>query len=317
LKYVLIILSGGIIDQVTFYDDPHRAVSNLSDYVKEEKITFINENLLDLEKLTEAMNGHDIVWHLGANTDIPSGYKKHSIDMDNSAIATWDTLEAMTKNNIKEILFASTGAVYGDRMEDIFCENSGPLVPLSLYGAGKIACEAFISAYCNLFGIHAWIYRFGNVIGERANHGIIYDFINKYKKDNKYLEVLGTGRGEKNYFLVEECIHGMLYVHKTQKEGPFPLIINLGTDSRSKIMEIAKIIEEEMELNDVNYRFTGTKVGWPGDQPVVLLDTSKLHNLGWYAKASSNAAVRTATRRILGKERFKLTIDILEGLYNE
>lgn len=304
--------------QVTVYDNLSLSTDQyICDYIKNDKITFINEDLLDLEKLTVAMTGHDIVWHLAANTDIPSGYKEPRIDLDNSVIATWNILEAMTKNNINELLFASTGAVYGDRIKDVFSESSGPLVPLSLYGAGKIACEAFISAYCNLFGIHAWIYRFGNVIGGRTNHGIIYDFINKYKKDKKNLEVLGTGQGEKNYFLVEECIHGMLYVHKTQKEAPFPLIINLGTDSRSKIMEIAKIIEKEMGLNDVNYNYTGTKVGWPGDQPVVLLDTLQLHNLGWYAKASSNNAIKTAARRILGKEKFKLTIDILKGLYDE
>ncbi len=297
-----------VVDNLSLSTDKHIAA-----YAKEGKITFIQKDLRDLDVVTEAMAGHDIVWHLAANTDIPSGFTKHRIDLDNDVIVTWNVLEAMTKNGIKEMLFSSTGAVYGDAIQGTFKESSGPLLPLSLYGAGKAACEAFIAAYCNLFGLHVWVYRFGNVIGERTNHGILYDFIAKLKKSPQELEVLGTGKGEKNYFLVEECIHGMLYTYHRVPAGPFPILVNLGTDSTSKIMEIASIIIEEMGLSDVKYRFTGTPRGWPGDQPVVLLDTTKVHELGWYAKRTSNEAVRSAVRRLLGTEKFSLSTSTLHG----
>jgi UDP-glucose 4-epimerase len=217
----------------------------------------------------------------------------------------------MTRNGIKEMLFSSTGAVYGESIQGTFNEQSGPLVPLSLYGAGKISSEAFIAAYCNLFGIRAWIYRFGNVIGERTNHGVIYDFIAKLKANPKTLEILGTGRGEKNYFLVEDCIHGMLYIHHKMSDGPFPVLVNLGTDSTTKVMDISKIIIEEMGLANVEYAFTGTPRGWPGDQPVVLLDTSYIHTLGWTCRRTSTEAVRTAARRLLGTDKYRLTVDTL------
>ena len=295
-------------DNLSLSTDQH-----ISEYIKERKITFINKDLLDLDALTESMAGHDVVWHLAANTDIPSGFTQHKIDLDNDVIATWNVLEAMQKNGIKDLLFASTGAVYGERIVGKFNEASGPLVPASLYGAGKIGAEAFISAYCGLFDINAWMFRFGNVIGERANHGIIYDFIDKLKKSPSSLEILGTEAGvkkcEKNYFLVEECIHGILYMYTKINKGPFPVIVNLGTDSTSKVMRIAEIIIEEMGLTDVEYAYTGTPKGWPGDQPVVLLDTSYVHSLGWYAQRSSDEAVRTATRRMLGTEQFQLSVD--------
>ncbi len=299
---------------VTVFDNLSSSTDEfIADYVKTGKVTFIKADLVDLEALTKAMAGHDIVWHLAANTDIPSGFVKHRLDLDNDVIATWNVLEAMTATSIKQMLFASTGAVYGESIQGTFKESSGPLMPLSLYGAGKVASEAFISAYCNLFGIQAWVYRFGNVIGERTNHGILYDFIAKLRKSPNDLEVLGTGRGEKNYFLVEECIHGMLYTYHRAPTGPFPLLVNLGTDSTSKIMEIAQIIIEEMGLKDVKFRYTGTPRGWPGDQPVVLLDTSKIHELGWHAKRTSNDAVRSAVRRLLGTEKFTLTTRALHG----
>ena len=298
--------------KVTVYDNLSLSTDQyLAEYVKNGNITFLQKDMLDLDALTQAMEGHDIVWHLAANTDIPSGFTKRRIDLDNDVVATCNVLEAMTRQGLKDILFSSTGAVYGESIEGLFAEKSGPLLPLSLYGAGKIASEAFISAYCNLFGIRAWMFRFGNVIGERTNHGVIYDFISKLKKNPKVLQVLGTGRGEKNYFLVEECIHGMLYTYRKANAGPFPVLVNLGTDSTSKVMGIAEIIIEEMGLKDVKYEFTGTPLGWPGDQPVVLLDTTKIHELGWYAKRTSDDAVRAATRRLLGTERFKLSLDNL------
>jgi UDP-glucose 4-epimerase len=293
--------------KVTVYDNLSLSTDQyLADYIKNGAINFVEKDMLDIDALTRAMKGHDIVWHLGANTDIPSGFTKRRIDLDNDVIATCNVLEAMLEQNLKEILFASTGAVYGESIQGAFGENSGPLLPLSLYAAGKIASEAFISAYCNLFGIRAWMFRFGNVIGERTNHGVIHDFITKLRNDPKVLPVLGTGRGEKNYFLVEECIHGMLYTYRKASDGPFPFLINLGTDSTSKVMDIAQVIIEEMGLANVHYEFTGTPRGWPGDQPVVLLDTSKIHDLGWFSKRTSDEAVRVATRRLLGTERFKL-----------
>lgn len=297
---------------VTVYDNLSLSTDQyVAAYARDGKVTLHRADLLNREYLKKAIVGHDIVWHLGANTDIPSGYTQRRIDLDNGVTATCNVLEAMVEAGIQDLLFASTGAVYGESIQGIFREDSGPLIPLSLYGAGKLASEAFISSYCNLFGIHAWIFRFGNVIGERTNHGVIHDFVKKLQKTPKQLEILGTGRGEKNYFLVEECINGMLFTYHATDGGPFPVLFNLGTMSTTKVMRIAEIIIEEMGLENVHYEFTGTQVGWPGDQPVVLLDTSKIRTLGWAVRRTSEEAVRAAARRLLGKEKFRLTVETL------
>ncbi len=300
--------------QVTVYDNLSlSSLKNLERHITNKSIKFVEKDLCDTEALTKAMKGHDIVWHLAANTDIPSGFTKHDIDLKNDVIATWSVLESMHTNKIQDVLFSSTGAVYGESIQGTFKEASGPLLPISLYGAGKIGSEAFMSAYASLFGIRAFIFRFGNVIGGRINHGILYDFIKKLRNNPKELEILGTGKGMKNYFLVEECIHGMLYTYQKMQKGPFPTLFNLGTDSTTTIMEIAAIIIDEMGLEDVKYAYTGTARGWPGDQPIVLLDTDKIHKLGWFSKYTSSEAVRIATRRLLGKEEFDLTVETLHG----
>lgn len=298
---------------VTVYDNLSLSTDEyIAGYVRDGSVTFFQNDVLDLETLKRAMAGHDIVWHFAANTNIPAGYSKRRLDLENDVIATWNVLEAMLHNGLRDILFPSTGAVYGESVRGVFSETSGPLFPLSLYGAGKLSSEAFIAAYCSLFGLRAWMFRFGNVVGGRANHGIIIDFLKKLQRDPATLEILGTGKGEKNYFLVEECLHGMLYVWKRLAAGPFPVLVNLGTDSTTRIMDIARIVTEEMGLRDVPYHFTGTERGWPGDQPVVLLDMTSTHALGWHAQYASDEAVRIATRRLLGKESSVLSLETLE-----
>jgi UDP-glucose 4-epimerase len=263
---------------------------------------FIQGDLLDFDTLKRAMAGHDLVWHLAANTDIPGGYTNTDIDLKNCVIGTYNTVEAMRQNGIQPILFASTGAIYGELCRtQAISENAGPLLPLSLYAAGKLSSEAFISAYCSLFDLRSYIFRFGNVIGRRMRHGVIYDFIQKLRRNPKELEILGDGHQEKNYFLVEECIEGMAHAFKYAVLTPQKPcdIFNLGTDSVTKVTTIAQIVIEEMGLKDVKIYFTGGERGWPGDQPQVHIVSNKMHELGWYAKHTSDEAVRIAVRRML------------------
>lgn len=258
---------------------------------------FIKADLLDLDTLKETMRGHEIIWHLAANTDIPGGDKITDLDLKNCTIATRNVLETMKQLGIDKILFPSSSTVYGDAPPMPLSETFGPLLPVSLYGAGKLACEGLISAYCHLFNMQAWIFRFGNVVGARMGHGVIYDFIHRLRKNSKELEILGDGNQEKNFFLVEDCLDGMLFaLHHSDKQYD---VFNLGCESTVKVSAIAKIVVEEMGLKDVEFRYTGGKRGWPGDVPVVIYDVSKMKNLGWKASRASAEAVRIAARRLI------------------
>lgn len=269
-------------------------------HIGKEGVQFIQADLLDFETLKQSMKGHEIVWHLGANTDIPGGNKITDLDLDNCTIATHNVLEAMKQNNIDKIIFTSSAAVYGDAPWVALAETFGPILPISLYGAGKLACEGLISAYSHLFNIKAWIFRFGNVVGTRMGHGVIYDFICKLKQNPQELEILGDGNQEKNFFLVEDCIKGMLYVsHHTDSQCD---IYNLGSESFTKVTTIAQIVAKEMGLNNVRFKYTGGRRGWPGDAPIVHYNTEKVKRLGWSVTHSSDEAVREAARRLLGKK---------------
>ncbi|MBI3384782.1 NAD-dependent epimerase/dehydratase family protein [Candidatus Gottesmanbacteria bacterium] len=274
-------------------------------HLRNRNFIFHKADLLDLDKLKKSLKGSDLVWHLAANTDIPNGFFKTDMDLKNCVIGTRNVLEGMRLSGVKQIIFSSTGAIYGETGKIPFSESNGPLLPISLYAAGKLSSESFISAYCYLFGLNAWMFRFGNVLGARMGHGVIHDFQVKLRKNQKQLEILGDGNQAKNYFLVEECIGGMDFVYKHADLAKQPCdIFNLGTDSRTGVVEIADIICQEMKLQGVKYKFTGGKRGWPGDQPQVFLSVAKVKKLGWYPTHSSTEAVRIATRRMLGLEKF-------------
>ena len=243
------------------------------------------------------MAGNELVFHLAAISDIRRGVADTRLDLEQGTIATHNVLESMRLNDVKKILFSSSNVVYGEVTKMPTPEDYGPLLPISFYAASKLAGEALITAYCHNFGFQCWIYRFGNIVGSRATHGIVYDFYHKLKQNPKELEVLGDGQQSKPYLEVSDCIEALVF---GILNGSQPVnVFNLGTDGATSVKTIVKIVLEEMQLRDVEIKYTGGKRGWAGDIPTVRLDSSKIRNLGWQSKYSSDEAVRLACQSIL------------------
>jgi UDP-glucose 4-epimerase len=170
-------------------------------------------------------------------------------------------------------------------------------MPISLYGASKLACEALISSYCHTFGMESWIFRFANIIGGRSTHGVIYDFINKLKKDPSRLAILGDGRQSKSYLHVDDCVDAMLFAVERQK-GPVN-IFNIGSEDRIDVTSIARMVAAEMGLNGVELDYTGGVRGWAGDVPYMCLSIDRIKALGWRPKHNSEESVRECIRSLL------------------
>ena len=281
-------------DTVTVYDNLSSGKKEFVDVHNSNKnFTFVKADLLDFDTLKKSIQGHDIVFHLAANADIRYGTEHPRHDLEQNLLATYNVLEATRQNNIKKLVFSSTSAVFGKPTTIPTPEDYGPALPASLYGASKLSCEAFISAYANLYDMQVWIFRFANVIGQRVTHGILYDFLDKLKKNPNELEILGDGEQEKSYLYDEDCVDAMLFVigHVNEKVS----IFNLGSNDQIKIKKIAKIIVEELGLKP-HFMFTGGPVGWKGDVPRMALDTRKIAKLGWKPKYSSEEAVRLSVQ---------------------
>ena len=257
----------------------------------------ISGDLLNLDAVKEGMAGHDIVYHFASNADIAGGAVDTSLDIRQSVIATYNVLEAMRHTGVGSIVFPSGSGIYGDLADQRIREDHGPLLPVSMYGAGKLGAEALISAFCHLFDMRCHILRLANVVGPRQTHGVVLDFIRKLLKSPDRLVILGDGKQKKSYIHIEDVLDAIFFLDAMCDQQIN--LFNITTEDAVDVNWIAQSVAEAMGLMPVAFEYTGGDRGWPGDVPVVNLDASKLFNLGWRPRLTSRQAIALSIKQLL------------------
>ena len=256
-------------------------------------------DLMNPKILDNAVSGKDFIFHLAANPDVKLGSEDTHVHLEQNVLATYNLLEAMRKNDVRQMAFTSTSTVYGEASEVPTPEDYGPLLPISLYGASKLSCEALISSYCHTFQMQSWIYRFANIVGERGTHGVLVDFIRKLRENPGKLEILGSGKQRKSYLEVKDCVCAMIHAveHSTGEVNVF----NIGSEDSVDVTEIADIVVGQMGLDRVEYNYTGgiDGRGWRGDVKLMLLSIEKIKMLGWSPELGSARALEVAVKALL------------------
>lgn len=287
--------------KVTVYDNLSSGKKEfIVHHLSQDGFQYIEADTLDSDRLTESMQGYDIVFHLAANGDIRQGIIETALHLKQGTLATYNVMEAMRINRIKQIVFSSSATVYGETRVLPLPEDYGPLLPVSLYGAAKLAAEGLISAYCGTFDMQGFIYRFANIVGRRMGHGVIYDFIEKLRKNPHELEILGDGHQQKPFVHISDCLDGMLFGYRNCRDRVS--VLNIGCFTSTDVTTIAKMVVEEMGLDNVRFKYTGGERGWRGDVPQLRFNVDKMKKMGWEAKYTSDEAARKAIREILGNE---------------
>ncbi|MEL4306304.1 NAD-dependent epimerase/dehydratase family protein [Methanococcoides sp. LMO-2] len=266
-------------------------------HVGNSKFKLIKGDLLSTEEIDKACESVDLVYHVAANPDVKLGAVDTRVHFDQNITATYNLLEAMRKNNVPNIAFTSTSTVYGEAEIIPTPEDYGPLVPISLYGASKLACEALITSYSHTFDMKSWIFRFANIVGDRSTHGIIVDFIQKLRNNPDQLEILGDGRQSKSYLHVAECVNAIMFTVNNSNESVN--IFNVGSEDTINATGIGETVVEEMGLENVEFTYTGGNRGWKGDVPRMLLGIEKLKSLGWAPEYSSIRSVRETAQSLI------------------
>jgi len=271
----------------------------LTPHLENPDFEIVEADLLDAGAPEIALKGKDFVFHLAANPDVKLGAEDTRVHLEQNIMATYNVLEAMRKTGVRRIAFTSTSTVYGEAKVVPTPEDFGPLMPISLYGASKLSCEALISSYCHTFEMQSWIFRFANIVGERGTHGVLVDFIRKLRANPKELEILGSGEQRKSYLEVKDCVKAML--HCVERSNDETNVFNIGSCDSMDVTQIADIVAARMGLSDVKYRYTGgiDGRGWKGDVKVMLLSIEKIKRLGWTPLCGSAGAIEAAVDALL------------------
>ena len=269
---------------------------------KNKNLRIVRGDIKNSVKLASAIKGADVVYHFASNPDISRAMTEPDIDFWEGTFLTHQILEAMRKNGVPTILYASGSGVYGDTGLKRINENYSPMRPISTYGASKLAGEAMMSSYLGMFGIQGAAFRFANVVGPHQTHGVGYDFVKNLIRNPRRLEILGNGYQSKPYIHVGDVIAALRLVESRVKGFS---CYNVATRDAVTVRQIAGLAIKALGLRKVRLIYQGGDRGWKGDVPVVRLDSQAIRRLGWKDQYSSRQAVRLAIQSMISDARMK------------
>lgn len=294
------LLGDPAIERVTVFDNFSSGRAwHLKPHADDARLSVVTDDIKNFDSLMAAMSGHDVVIHLASNPDIAKAMTEPTIDFYEGTLLTHNVVEAMRVTGVPMILYASGSGVYGDVGQTEAYEDMGPLVPVSTYGASKLAGEALISSYCYMFDLCGRVFRFGNVVGPRQTHGVGFDFLHRLLDDPSRLRILGDGTQSKSYVHVDDVIDAVLLAARTP--GQRFRTFNVATGDYITVSEIADLAIQVVGLSagQTAYEYTGGPRGWKGDVPVVRLDTSRIRSIGWQNKLNSRQALLASMQAML------------------
>jgi UDP-glucose 4-epimerase len=284
--------------------------------MKNPDFEFVHLDLKEADKLALAFEGAEAVAHLAANADVKGGRDHPTVDLWENSVNTSNVLEAMRKAGVKRIMFSSTGSAYGEPEVFPTPEDAPFPIQTSMYGASKVYGEGLITAYCEAYDMQCWIFRFVSILGERYTHGVIFHLMKQLREHPTYLEFLSDGTPLKSYLYVGDCVDAIFTAYNKSHEKVN--IRNLGHTEEIRVRDMAKVLLEHFgkKAGDgangtVELRFSGTPRGWIGDSPHILLDTKRIHELGWRPTLTIPEAIRKTVDWIshnewaLGEEYFR------------
>lgn len=263
-------------------------------------LNIVEADVRDENVLNKEISGHNIVFHLASNADIARAVTDPDIDFSNGTLLTRCVLEAMRKSGVKQIVFTSGSGVYGEVPATPVTEDFSPMIPVSTYGAQKLASEALISAYSYMFDMRGMVFRFANVVGPQQTHGVAYDFLLKLTQTPNLLKIMGDGTQSKPYIHVTDVINAFMTILEGEGRGKVGYeYYNVASTDFLTVNEIADLVCEQMSLHNVQYEYSGGSRGWKADVPFYRLNTTKIRSKGWSNKFGSRDAVLDAVNSMI------------------
>jgi UDP-glucose 4-epimerase len=278
-------------NEVTILDNlSSSTLENVQQHVTKKKLKFVKGDVRDFRIVSKLCSEKDVVFHFAAQPDVRLSLTQPLEDFETNVKGSLNALEGARTRDVPLFVFASTSTVYGQASVIPTPENY-PITPISNYGASKSACETYMMAYSSCYGISCVSLRYANIFGDRSNHGVVHDFFMKLKRDPVRLEILGDGKQKKSYVYISDCIEATI-VATQRGSGKGFAPFNIGSEEQVEVDEIARMVIEQLAISGVEFSYTGRKAGWIGDVTDMLLDTTKIRNLGWRRKVDTKEGIR-------------------------
>jgi len=266
---------------VKIFDDLSSGrMSNISHLIKTGAVEFIKGDVRDFPAVREAVSGCDIVYHLAAQSLVPFSMERPDVDMEINIKGTLNVLMAAKEFGSK-VVFTSSSTVYGNVARTPTPEDE-VLIPYSFYGLSKMAAEHYCRIFSEQFNVPTVILRLFNVYGPRNTKGLMIDLYRKLLRDQKRLELLGTGNQRKDYLYIDDAVEALLLA--PEKSACAGDTYNIGSGESYTVFQIAEFMLELLGLEGVEIFARGGKA-WLGDVELTRPDVSKAEReLGWKAK---------------------------------
>lgn len=228
-----------------------------------------------------------VIFHLAGDALVARSVADPRADCERNLLATLALLEAVRRSSPEtKVLFASTGAVYGDRAERPFVETDG-VWPISPYAVAKLAAERYCFAFAHTYGLRTCSLRLFSVYGPRQTKQVVYDLIRKIHANPEALPLFGDGTQERDFSHAKNIVDAfLLAAEMAEFHGE---VFNVAGDEIVSIRGLAEMLCEAMGVAP-RLEFTGQRR--PGDSQRWVADTGKLRGLGYRPRVSLRDGLR-------------------------
>lgn len=261
----------------------------------DKRAKFYHGNVQDSNMMDKIFteNKIDAVMHFAGYIKVPESVVEPNKYYMNNTYTVMCLLESMRKNNIKNIVFSSTAAVYGDVKEPEPVDENHSKDPINPYGMSKLMSERIIMDCAEAYGLNYSIFRYFNVGGAHEKHDIgqmgegitaLIPLILKAAKGTiPKLSIYGNdfdtkdGTGVRDYIHVVDLVRAHILSLKKLDENVSG-IYNLGNGSGFTVLEMLNAAREVTKI-DIPAEITSRR---PGDPPCVIASSEKaIAELGW------------------------------------
>ena len=270
---------------------------------KSKRYEFYNIDLNNFQRVKNIILSYSpekyntFFYHLASNSDVKKS-ENLKIDNEKTLLTTITSTKLFLDLKFNHFIFTSSPVVFGEVKKPINYNTRKN--PISNYGYAKYFSEIYVKNNIKSKKTSRWIFRFPNVVGANATHGILFDFNKKIKKDPKKLEVLGDGTQQKPYLYVDDIVRaiGLPVTKFVNCKKNFEINLSPMDDGIS-VKRIVELFIKYKKLKNINIIYRGGKRGWKGDVPKYSYDYRKNQVINWQPRYNSISSIVKAIKVIL------------------